>query len=252
MKSLNLCLSLTLLLCLQAYATASQDPLVGTWSKPEKQFDTSSNCCIPDSIQIVKDGSDYKATYEYGSKNGQCITMFSTSKGTIAKFSKASNSDVYDISVKIFSLVENLGVKIDFFGVKDIPVEGFYVRGYLARIIPGPQLRIYNPERKNDKKEVTEPEGQTCNFNMTSFVAGASSSVSDSNTSVPDAGTPAIPVKYIAIGVGVAFLFLCIACKCRQRKQIVIIQHESAYGAPNMYHPHQPHYGQKGPTIQTR
>jgi hypothetical protein len=219
MKSLNLCLSLALLLCLQAYAADSQDPLAGIWSKPDKKIETSGNCCIPDSIEIVKSGSSYKGIYSYKMLNLKCQMMFAPSnlaeKGDSVDIAKKSNSDAYGFSV--------------YFPFHDI-------EGHNAKVLSSSQLEIYNV------KNGTDAEASTCLFTMTVFKPASSSSNSLSS----------IPVSYLAMGAGVLLLVLCIACKCRQKKQIVIIQQESGYGAPNMYHPNQPYYGQKGPIIQTR
>lgn len=241
MRSLNLCLSIALLLCLQAYAVDTQELLVGTWSNPEPKVNTGANCCIPESIKIWKSGSDLKGTYSYDASlkdlNGKCIVMFSSAKESRdVKITKKSNSDAYDIGVLLGEGWIDLGSFSDLATVK----------GYRAKVLSSSQLQIYNPQRPGDKNNAAEAEAETCDFTMNKFVAGSSSSVPNSNTSVPDSGTTFnVPVKYIAIGVAVAFLFLCIACKCRQKKQIVIIQHESAYGSPNMYHPHKLQYGQK-------
>lgn len=240
MRSLNLCLSITLLLCLQAYAVDTQELLVGTWSNPITKINTSKNCCIPDKIQIWKSGSNLQGTYTYDASitngNGKCIAMFLTSNGKRdVKIGKKSNSDAYDIGVTLGD-----GYDLGFLnGLVTVP-------GYKAKVLSSSKLQVYNPQRPGDEKNAPEAEAATCDFTMDTFVAASSSSVPNSNTSVPDSGTSFnVPVKYIAIGVAVAFLFLCIACKCRQKKQIVIIQQESAYGSPNMYHPNKLHYGQK-------
>jgi len=200
MRSFCFCLSLALLLCLQAYAEQPQYPLAGTWSSPQKKFDTGADCCVPDSIEIVKSDSDYKGTYSYaGMRNLKCWNMFLLSSGRDVEIVKKPSSDAYGISVKL---------------IDRLPIEG-----YRVRVISSSQLEIYNPAN------TAVDEASTCLFTMTEFkpASGPTSSFS-------------LLISYIVMSAGVVLLLLVIACKCRQKKQIVIIQQESSYGRPNMYH----------------
>ncbi len=146
MRSFDFCLSFALILCLQVSAQQQiQDPLAGTWSSPKKTIDSSADCCVPDSIEIVKSGSDYKGTYSYSKwTNLNCVAMFLFSSERNVDIAKKTNSDAYGISVSIF--------------------DAFPIEGYRARVLSSSQLEIYNPGNS------TVAEASLCDFTMSTFV----------------------------------------------------------------------------------
>jgi len=151
MRSFGLCLSLAFLLCLQVYAQQTQDPIIGTWTNPKIKKNDESNCCVPDSISIVKYGSDYKGTYDYSKwTNPSCVAMFLLSSDrSVDVVKKTSLTDVYGVQVPIFDA---------------LPWEGFRIK-----MLSSSQIEVYNTGNS------TVAEASLCDFTLT--VPGAASSL---------------------------------------------------------------------------
>lgn len=140
MRSFGFCAALALLLCVQVFAQT--DAIVGKWTSPKTTKNDPEQCCVPDSITIIENGSRFKGTYDYSKwLNPSCVAMFLlSSERDVDIYKKYSSSSQYGIEVPMLDV---------------LPWEGFQ-----AKILANGNLQIYNTGNS------TVAAASLCDFTM--------------------------------------------------------------------------------------